>query len=192
MAMRTLSSTVVDTSTHGSHTTRFHPLSLENFRMRACLLPRHSFFPPVLLLPLTAMALAGCGGDETLNPVPTAADIELVVDDLGITHVYAKSDTDALFGAGYAMAEDRLFQMEVTRRSALGTSAELFGEAALKQDITARTVNFKKLGEASFAAFQKDRPEEAALIEAWTKGVNYRIDEIARGEAPEALRARPG
>jgi penicillin amidase len=151
--------------------------------------PRHAGFTALCLLPLAALALPGCGAfDETTNPVPKsaspAADIDLLVDDFGVTHVYAKTDTDAFFGAGYAVAKDRLFQMELARRGALGTKAELFGEKALTGDLAARTINFKKLGDAAFVALQQTRPEEAALVEAWARGVNKRIDEIKSGDAP--------
>lgn len=151
-------------------------------------LPRSPLFPRLSLVPLAALSLVGCGTvDEPVNPLPggaAATTVELLVDDLGITHVYAKSDEGALFGAGYAMAKDRLFQMEATRRGALGTSAELFGASALKQDILARTIDFKKLGVSAFAALKKDRPEEAALMEAWIAGINARISEVKSGKAP--------
>src|SRR4051812_44381209 len=91
--------------------------------------------PPSLVLsfagPVLAALLAGCGSSE--DPAPhggalPSADVELVIDDLGVTHVYAEDDADAFYGAGYAMARDRLFQMELNRRHARGTTAEVFGE----------------------------------------------------------------
>jgi penicillin amidase len=137
---------------------------------------------------LSLAALAGCSADESLNPssaVPAPqALIDFIVDDLGITHVYAQSDADALFGAGYAMARDRLFQMELSRRQAFGQRAELLGESVLTSDIGSRAINFRKLGEADAARLRAERPEEAALVDAWASGVNLRIAEIARGAAP--------
>ena len=64
-----------------------------------------------LALVLAAPLLGACTGDGDLDPNPVAQvpapkqDVELVVDRLGITHVYGKSDADAYFGAGYAMAD---------------------------------------------------------------------------------------
>lgn len=142
------------------------------------------------LAPLAFLALlTGCTVAEELTPAPTgssgpSADVELVTDDLGVTHVYGASDADAMFGAGYAMARDRLFHMELVRRQALGRAAEIFGDVKLRSDVASRTMNFAALGLADYEDAREKRPEEAALVEAWAAGVNRRIDEVARGEAP--------
>ncbi len=112
------------------------------------------------------------------------ADVTLVRDDLGITHVYAESEEDAFFGAGYAMARDRLFQMELMRRQALGRSAELFGPKSKKADLGARAFGFAHLGEQDEARARAEFPADARVADAWVAGVNARIDEIARGVVP--------
>lgn len=142
-----------------------------------------------LLVPtavLFSLASIGCGGEESeISPAAyPQADVELVRDDLGVTHVYAKTDQDAFFGQGYAMARDRLLGMELNRRQAYGTRAEVLGERALTSDIASRTMNFGKLGAEDEVALAKERPGDLALIEAWVAGVNARIDEIERGDAP--------
>lgn len=160
--------------------TQSHPASRTTYVRRP--------FAAAALVALTA-SLGACSPD---NPVPNPSeapkypseDLEIVVDNLGISHVYAKSDADAFYGAGYAMARDRLFQMELWRRQALGRKAELFGEAARKSDVFMRTINFSALGAADAAHFRKQRPEDAKLLDAWIAGINHRIDEIKNGEAP--------
>lgn len=150
--------------------------------MRSSILLR-SFLP---CFTLAALAI-GCGAEEIDPAGPQAyprADVELVKDDLGITHVLAQSDADAFFGEGYSMARDRLFEMELNRRQAYGTRAELLGEGSLRGDVASRTMNFAKLGAEDAAAIAKERPEDYALVEAWVAGVNARIDEIERGAAP--------
>ncbi|MRG95849.1 penicillin acylase family protein [Polyangium spumosum] len=138
--------------------------------------------------------LAGCTEPDATKapagPPAPLADVELVVDELGITHVYARSDADAFFGAGYAMARDRLFHMELMRRRAAGTRAELVGVKVLDDDVMARTMNFTKLGEADEARVRAERPEEAALFDAWTAGVNLRIEEVRSGAAPRPFGMR--
>lgn len=134
--------------------------------------------------------LVGCTDlEESVNPAPQGearpeSSVELVTDGLGITHVYAKSDADAFFGAGYAMARDRLFQMELGRRRAMGTTAEVFGAGGLKDDIGARAFGFARLGEADAELQRQERPDDAKLIDAWAAGVNLRIAEVRRGDAP--------
>jgi acyl-homoserine lactone acylase PvdQ len=68
-------------------------------------------------------ALVGCSSEESPSAPAEkfpSEPVELIVDELGISHVYAKNDADAFYGAGYAMARDRLFHMELNRRQALG------------------------------------------------------------------------
>jgi penicillin G amidase len=135
------------------------------------------------------LALTGCSTEDGVNPVTKAErfpakDVELIVDQLGITHVYADSDADAFYGAGYSMARDRLFHMELTRRQALGRKAEIFGEVAKKGDIGARSFGFARLGAADAKRLREERPDEARLLDAWIAGVNQRIEEVKSGEAP--------
>ncbi|MCK6586575.1 MAG: penicillin acylase family protein [Polyangiaceae bacterium] len=141
-------------------------------------------------------ALTGCSSEDTLNPAAPAEKfpseaVELVVDELGISHVFAKNDADAFYGAGYAMARDRLFHMELNRRQALGRKAEIFGASATKADIGARTMGFGRLGEADMKHLRETRPEDARLIDAWIAGVNRRIEEVRTGEAPRPYGLRP-
>src|SRR5579885_2838962 len=88
------------------------------------------------------VCLCTCASDVHVPSAP----VELIRDNLGITHVRARTDRDAMYGAGYAMARDRLFQMELTRRQAQGRLAEIFGSDSITDDIGARTFNFMRLG----------------------------------------------
>ena len=48
-------------------------------------------------------------------------------DSFGIPHISADNDADLFFGFGYAMAQDRLFQLDYLRRRGSGRLAEIFG-----------------------------------------------------------------
>jgi penicillin amidase len=61
-------------------------------------------------------------------------------DNWGVPHIYASSVSDAYFALGYVMAEDRLFQMDLFRRSVAGRLAEIFGPDAFEQDVVMRTL----------------------------------------------------
>ena len=54
--------------------------------------------------------------------------VEILRDQWGINHIYAKDQYDLFFAQGYAAAEDRLFQFEIWRRQATGTVAEFLGQ----------------------------------------------------------------
>jgi penicillin amidase len=70
---------------------------------------------------------------------------------------------------GYLHAQDRLFQMDSTRRQASGTLAELLGPSALASDVQLRTLGLRRAAVRSQAAIS---PESAAVLEAYADGVN--------------------
>ena len=57
-----------------------------------------------------------------------ADPVEILRDNEGVPHVFAKAERDVWFAVGYLHAQDRLWQMEVQRRVAYGRIAEVFGE----------------------------------------------------------------
>src|SRR5690242_8480390 len=72
-----------------------------------------------------------------------SAPIEIVRDDMGIAHVYAENGDDAYYGSGYAQATDRLLQMDLMRRRAYGTRAEVLGAPAVSDDELARVLDLR-------------------------------------------------
>jgi penicillin amidase len=94
-------------------------------------------------------------------------------DERGIPYVEAQNDEDLFFGQGYATAQDRLWQMDLFRRTARGELAEIFGIAlstlALDQDKLHRTYGFAQAAEAEVAAAS---PRTRTMLEAYARGVN--------------------
>src|ERR1043166_5073572 len=78
------------------------------------------------------------GAPIRLSELKSAAQITR--DTWGIAHINAQNDHDLFFLQGHTAAQDRLFQMDVSRRIARGTLAELVGSAALPQDVQLRTI----------------------------------------------------
>ena len=110
------------------------------------------------------------------------APVTVIRDTNGIPHIYADSEHDLFFMQGRVHAEDRLFQMDVLRRSADGTLAELFGTPALAGDIQARTIGLHRAAVRSLAAHPV---EMQALLQAYADGVNSLIDQAeAAGQLP--------
>jgi len=101
--------------------------------------------------------------------------VEILRDEWGINHIYAKNQDDLFFAQGYAAAKDRLFQFEMWRRQATGTVAEILGENELKRDIGTRLFKFRGDMTKEMNHYHKDG---AAIITAYTNGVNAYIDEI--------------
>jgi penicillin G amidase len=77
---------------------------------------------------------------------------------------------------GYAVASDRLWQMELYRRSARGTLAEMLGPDQLETDIFMRTIGYSE--EELTAGFKAQDGECQALLRGYAAGINQRIAEI--------------
>src|SRR6516162_6141252 len=57
----------------------------------------------------------------------------------GVPTITASSQAKMWFGAGWAQAQDRMVQLELTRRAVEGTLSEIFGQTEVSQDETVRT-----------------------------------------------------
>jgi len=94
-------------------------------------------------------------------------------DERGIPYVEAQNDEDLFFGQGYATASDRLWQMDLFRRTARGELAEVLGvgpnNIAIDQDKLHRTYGFSQTAEAELA---NASPRARAMLEAYARGVN--------------------
>lgn len=108
---------------------------------------------------------------------------------MGVPQVWAQTDTDMLFGLGWLHATERLFQMELARRLAAGTLAEVFGPEAFEIDRRQRQIGFRRIAEQTIPDLDA---ASRALLDAYVAGVNARIAG-ARLLPPEfvVLRFRP-
>ncbi len=91
----------------------------------------------------------------------------------GIAHIVAANDHDAAFLHGWVHAEDRLFQMDLVRRQASGTEAELMSESALASDVQARMIGMRRAAQRSLDVAS---PEGLELLQAYADGVNAWVD----------------
>lgn len=110
--------------------------------------------------------------------------VEVVVDDNGVPHLYAANDTDLFFAAGYQLAADRLFTVDMYRRRATGRQAEVLGEGSLTTDRLMRTFGFAHVAPRSLALVRDARPADYRLLQAYVSGLNRRVDEVLAGDAP--------
>lgn len=90
-------------------------------------------------------------------------------DERGIPYIEAANEADLYFAQGYVTASDRLWQMDLTRRTARGELAEIFGNTQLDEDKRQRVYGFAELSEAMAAS--ASAPVRAAL-ESYARGVN--------------------
>jgi penicillin amidase len=97
------------------------------------------------------------------------APAEVMRDRYGIPHIFAASLEDASFALGYVHAQDRLWQMEMSRRIAAGRVAELVGAGALETDRFLRTLGVRRSAEANLRVLDA---ETRKLLESYAAGVN--------------------
>jgi penicillin amidase len=97
------------------------------------------------------------------------AEVEVVRDGWGIPTIRAQSERDAAFALGFVHAQDRLFQMDLTRRLVAGRLSEWFGARALASDRYFRTMGLYRAGERQYALLS---PELRQVLDAYAAGVN--------------------
>lgn len=113
-----------------------------------------------------------------------SAPVDVVRDEFGVPHIYAQSFADAAFAQGYFMAQDRLLMMDLGRRQAEGTLAELLGELSpelIGSDINMRVHHLaatasQTLAELRASGEDSDRALVTA-VEQFAAGVNTYIAE---------------
>jgi penicillin amidase len=103
---------------------------------------------------------------------------EIVRDGYGVAHLYARTAHDLFFLQGYAIAQDRLFQIDLFRRTGRGRLSEVLGEAGLETDKFIRTIGLARAAELD-APLLSDLAR--AALAAFADGVNTLIEQ--RGEA---------
>ena len=101
-----------------------------------------------------------------------SAPVEVRRDARSVPHLRAQSLEDVLFAQGYVTAQDRLWQMDLSRRNVEGELSEVLGHRTLLADIDARTVGLPQVAAAALADLS---PVERHLLDSYTRGVNAYI-----------------
>jgi len=117
-----------------------------------------------------------------------SSPVTIARDRYGVPVITAASREDALFGLGYVLADDRLFQMDTLRRSALGRLSELAGPVTLDNDRMMRLLGVEQIARRMV---EVANPTATAGLVAFAAGVNHRM---ASGPLPvefRVLRYRP-
>lgn len=130
----------------------------------------------VVATPIAPAALSAQAAD-TLRAAGLRAPVEILRDKSGINHIYARNEHDLFFAQGYSAARDRLFQLEIWRRQATGTVAELLGPRELERDIGTRLFKYRGSLRAELTRYH---PRGVEIVNAFVDGVNAYIDETRR------------
>jgi penicillin amidase len=117
------------------------------------------------------------------------APVQIERDHLGVPTIHATNRLDATRALGFLHAQDRFFQMDLSRRVGSGELSELFGTSTLDHD---RQQRIHRPRVRAKRALEQTAPEEVAVLKAYAEGVNAGLDAL-RVRPPEylALRAAP-
>ncbi|GMV52063.1 MAG: hypothetical protein AMXMBFR67_36060 [Nitrospira sp.] len=107
--------------------------------------------------------------DGALTLAGLRAPVAVGFDEYGVPMLSADSRLDAIRALGYVTAQDRLFQMDLLRRTSAGRLAEVFGEPALSIDLKQRRLGLSRVAEAVLRRLPED---QSALLTAYAEGVN--------------------
>ena len=123
--------------------------------------------------------------------------VRITRDARGVPTIEAATRDDLAWATGFVHAQDRFFEMDLSRRLAGGELSELFGKVALDQDRKARMFRFRSVAREVLA---QATPEQRALLEAYTRGVNAGLADLSArpweywllGQQPAAWRPEDG
>ena len=101
------------------------------------------------------------------------SQVKVYFDDYGVPHVLAQNQDDAYFTQGYIHAQDRLWQMDLTRRVAEGRLSEVFGSQVIEFDKLFRTIGIHRF---SYNWYNNISPESKQILTSYTEGVNKFIE----------------
>lgn len=114
--------------------------------------------------------------DGELRHESLRGEVRIVRDDWGVPHIQASYETDAFFAFGFAIAQDRLFQMEILRRLASGRLAEILGPDALPSDKLMRTLMLRRKANELLMKEDEFDPTFLDALDAYLAGANFFID----------------
>jgi len=110
--------------------------------------------------------------DGTIEVPGLDSAVEVRRDRWGVPHIYARTQHDVFFAQGFVAAQDRLWQMDIWRRTAEGRLAEVLGASAVERDRLARLFCYRGSAAADWAAYG---PDAKAIVSAFVGGVNAYI-----------------
>jgi penicillin G amidase len=113
---------------------------------------------------------------------PVGDKATIARDARGVPHIAAASWEDAIFLQGYAMAQDRMWQMDALRRMAAGELAEVVGRTGVESDQDAHRWRMERVAEAQERHLT---PDGRAILAAYARGINFFLETHRGRLAPE-------
>ena len=113
--------------------------------------------------------------DGVIDTPGVASAVALERDDRGHATLTATTRSDLSFASGYIHAQERFFQMDLSRRMAAGELSELFGAVALDTDRENRIHRFRS---RAGTAYDQLAPDHKSLLDKYVDGVNAGLNDL--------------
>ena len=126
---------------------------------------------------LTVMIYSSISANDMTLEAPDGSTIFIHRDEYGVPHIVADHDYAVSYGQGFAEAQDRLFQMDLNRRGALGRLSEWFGDQTMSFDKDIRRLGYTK-SEYDEMFSELDIGVQQ-LITAYVGGINAYVDSMS-------------
>lgn len=129
-------------------------------------------------------------GSQTIALPGLDAEVEVIIDHLGIPHIYADSTDDAWKALGYMHAKDRLFQITMQNFVAKGRVSEVVGEYAASSDMFYRTIGLERTAQLTLDWYEANAPTNPDVAraldacEAEVAGANAFINTLTSANMP--------
>ena len=104
-----------------------------------------------------------------------AASVKLERDINGNATITAENRNDLAYASGFIHAQERFFQMDLSRRMASGELSALFGSLAVETDKTNR---FHRFRHRARVAYDLLSAEEKNILDNYTQGVNDGLEAL--------------
>ena len=141
----------------------------------------------ITLILLSIIAIAVVGGLIFVNSfvnkslpqyegevaIPLTSEVTVITDEKGVPHIKANNLQDLYTAQGFVQAQERMFQMELSRRQASGMLSEVIGEATVNNDKYFRTLGLRRAAERSYEIYDEDAKQ---VLQWFSDGVNAYID----------------
>jgi acyl-homoserine lactone acylase PvdQ len=131
--------------------------------------------PPPSQPPLVAQV------SGTFAAAGLSAPVRIVRDRWGVPHIYAQRQDDLFFAQGFVQAQDRLFQMDLWRRSVQGRLSEVLGPNFDERDAMTRRMQYRGDLDVEWASYG---PDTKAIASSFVRGVNAWVA-LAQERPPE-------
>jgi penicillin amidase len=114
--------------------------------------------------------------DGIANVAELDQPVKVNYDQLGVPYIQGKSDRDVLIAQGYVTASERMFEMDMLRRAALGKLSEVYGSSCLVHDRLSHTLGFARLAHLQYESVSDTCKDN---LKAYAAGVNAYLKQSA-------------